>query len=192
MATDGIPDSAPTGASETVTEKHPLVGANVELLRNPPRSQNESPMLLRHRLAASVLSTVVVMLLLAAPAGARSFRCSVSAEDYGDVVASNINPLSPDGSKALRGSGSCLVATDVVVEGALKIAMRHLNHPHDPYLTSLRLTLDKPGDVDAIEIWHYRVRYPVKESMHGFVVAQCAGQRVTFTLVPHPPEVLGG
>ena len=149
-------------------------------------------MLLRHRLAAAVLSAVVALLLLAAPAGARSFRCSISAQDYGDVVASNINPLSPDGSKALPSSGSCMVAADVVVEGALKIAMHHLDYPHEPFLTSLKLTLDEPGDVDAIETWRYRVRYPVKSTMHGFVVARCAGQRVTFTLVPHPPKVIGG
>ena len=88
-------------------------------------------------------------------------------------------------------SGSCLVAVDVVAEGTLKIAMDHLDHPHQPYLTSLKLKLDGPGDVNAIEIWRYRIRYPVKGSMHGFVVARCAGQRVTFTLVPHPPKVIG-
>jgi hypothetical protein len=151
-----------------------------------------SSMLLRHPRVTSVLSTIVLLLVLAAPAGARSYPCSISAQAYGDVVVSNINPQSPDGSKAAPSSGSCFVAIDVVVEAAWKIEMHHLNHPHEPYLTSLKLTLDEPGDVDAIETWHYRIRYPVKGSMHGFVVARCARQKVTFTLLPHPPKVIGG
>lgn len=146
----------------------------------------------KFRRAAAALSSVVALLLLAAPASAHSFRCSISAQDYGDVVASNINPLSPDASNAVPSFGACLVADDVVLEGSLKIAMHHLDYPHQPYLTSLKLRLDRPGDVNAIEIWRYRIRYPVKDRMHGFVVAQCAGQRVTFTLVPHPPKVIGG
>ncbi len=137
-------------------------------------------------MATAALSGVVT-LFLAAPAGARSFRCSISAQDYGDVVANNIDPLSPDGSKAVPSSGSCMVAVDVVAEGALKIAMDHLDHPRAPYLTSLKLTLDRPGDVNAVEIWRYRIRYPKKRSMHGFVVARCAKQRITFTLVLRNP-----
>ena len=142
--------------------------------------------------AAVALSSVVALLLSAAPAGARSFRCSISAQDYGDVVASNINPLSPDASKAMPSSGACMVAGDVVLKGWLKIAMHHSDYAHEPYLTSLKLRLDRPGDANAIEIWRYRVRYPVMGRMHGFVVARCAGQRVTFTLVPHPAKVIGG
>jgi hypothetical protein len=152
----------------------------------------DAAMLFRRRMAAAALSGVLVLLLLAASAGARSFRCSISAQDYGDVVAININPLSPDGIKSLPSSGACFVAEDVVLEASLAIAMRHAGHPHEPYPTSLKLRLDRPGDVNAIEIWRFRIRYPVKGKMHGFVVARCARQTVRFTLVPHPPRVIGG
>jgi len=67
-----------------------------------------SSMLLRHPRVTSVLSTIVLLLVLAAPAGARSYPCSISAQAYGDVVVSNINPQSPDGSKAAPSSGSLL------------------------------------------------------------------------------------
>jgi hypothetical protein len=143
------------------------------------------------RLAAAALGSVVALLLMVVPAAARSFRCSISAQDYGDVVAVDINPLSPDGIKSMPSSGACFVADDVVAEGSLAIALGHAEHPREPYPTSLKLRLDRPGDVDAIEIWRYRIRYPVRGKMHGFVVARCARQSVTFTLVPHPPTVIG-
>lgn len=79
----------------------------------------------------------------------------------------------------------------MVVDGALKIVMHHLDHPHEAYLRSFKLRIHEPGGVNAIEIWRYRVRYPVKGKMHGFVVARCARQKVRFTLVPHPPKVIG-
>ena len=122
---------------------------------------------------------------------ARAFRCSISAEDYGHIVASDINPVSPDVGKAVPSEAACIVADEVVLEATLKISMDHLNDPHMPYPTSLKLTLNRPGDVNAIEIWRYRIRYPAKGSMHGFAVATCAHQKVTFTLLPNPPKVIG-
>lgn len=148
-------------------------------------------MMLRRRLSAGLLSSVIISLLVATPAGAHTFRCSISTQDYGDIVATNIDPVSPDVGTASPSGSACIVAGAVAEEAALQIALHHGEYPHAAYPTSLKLTLDHPGDVNAIEIWRYRIQYPVKGRMHGFVVARCEGQMVAFTLVPHPPRVIG-
>jgi hypothetical protein len=144
-----------------------------------------------YRTAALVLAGLAALVLPVSPAAARSFKCSISTEAYGDVVASGIKPVSPDLGKGSPGLSACIVADAVAGEAYLTIAMDHSADPYRPYPTSLKLTLNRPGDVNAIEIWRYRIRYPAKGSLHGFAVARCAGQKVTFTLLPHPPKVIG-
>lgn len=143
------------------------------------------------RTVAVVLAGLTALLLSASPASARSFKCTISAEAYGDVVASGIKPVSPDLGKGSPGPSACIVADAVAVEAYMKIALDHSANPDKPYPTSLKLTLNQPGDVNAIEIWRYQIRYAAKGSIHGFAVATCARQKVTFTLLPHPPKVIG-
>jgi hypothetical protein len=99
--------------------------------------------------------------------------------------------MSTDLGKGSPGLSACIVADAVAEEAAWEITVDHSADPNKPYPTSLKLTLNRPGDVNAIEIWRYRIRYPARGTMHGFAVATCAGQKVTFTLLPHPPKVIG-
>lgn len=144
-----------------------------------------------YRTACVVLAGLAALLLPVSPATARSFKCSISTEAYGDVVASGIKPVSPDLGKGSPGPSACIVADAVAAEAYLKLATDDSADPGKPYPRSLKLTLNRPGDVNAIEIWRYRIRYQAKGSIHGFAVATCAGQKVTFTLLPHPPKVIG-
>ena len=144
-----------------------------------------------YRTACLVLAGLAALLLPVSPASARSYKCSISTEAYGDVVASGIKPVSPDLGTGSPGPSACIVADAVAGDAYLKIAKDHSADPDRPYPRSLKLMLNRPGDVNAIEIWRYRIRYQAKGSIHGFAVATCAGQKVTFTLLPHPPKVIG-
>jgi hypothetical protein len=141
-----------------------------------------------YRAAAFAVGAVAAWTLLVSPAAGSSFRCSVATEAYGDVVASGIKPLPATVGKGAPGAAACVVADAVVGEAAFRISRDHAASANEPYPTSLKLTLERPGGVNAIETWRYRIRYTVKGSMHGFGVASCGGQKVTFTLVPHTPR----
>lgn len=141
-----------------------------------------------YRAAAFAVGAVAAWTLLVSPAAGSSFRCSVATEAYGDVVASGIRPLPATVGKGAPGAAACLVADAVVGEAAFRISRDHAAAPNEPYPTFLKLTLQRPGGVHATETWSYRIRYPVKGSMHGFGVANCGRQTVSFTLVPHTPS----
>jgi hypothetical protein len=124
-------------------------------------------------------------------ASAKTYRCpDISAEAYGDVVVSNINPVSSLGVKSIPSSGACFVAIDVVAEAMLKIGLDHVANPSKPYPTTLKLRIE-PDGVNAIEIWRYKIRYVKASILHGYAVATCAGQKITWTIGPHPPKVIG-
>jgi len=147
-----------------------------------------------HRTGAVVLGAAAALTLLAPPAPAaarpRSFRCAVSAEEYGAIVASGIKPIPPPPSGGGAAAASCAVGDAVAAQAAFRITLGHAAGSGSPYPTSLKLTLNRPGGVDATETWRYSISYPVPGRMHGFAIARCAGQRVTFTLAPHTPKVV--
>ena len=73
----------------------------------------------------------------------------------------------------------------------MKIDTYHVANPGKPYPTKLKLRIE-PDGVNAIEIWRYKIRYLKASILHGYVTATCAHQKITWTIGPNPPKVIGG
>ena len=85
-----------------------------------------------YRTTALVVAGLGALLLPVSPAVARSFKCPISTEAYGDVVASGIKPVSPDLGKGSPGPSACIVADAVAEAAAWKITMDNSAAPNKP------------------------------------------------------------